>query len=90
MRALSPGPARPRRRLNPFVRRADEAIHRVIELVVGFSVIGHFIYAMGTGSISGKFRLYTRREHPFSFWATVLIAFGIGIVFMFGQVSWRN
>jgi hypothetical protein len=66
------------------------ATHRAIELLVGFAMVGYCAYAVGTGRIQGKFRCYTRSENPLSFWATVLIVFCIGVVFLLGYVSWRQ
>jgi hypothetical protein len=64
--------------------------HRAIELVVGFAMIGYCAYAAYTGSIQGRFRCYTRSEHPWPFWVTVLIAFFVGVAFILGHVSWRH
>jgi hypothetical protein len=65
-------------------------IHRAIELAVGFALVGYCAYALYTGNIRGKFRLYSRSENPWSFWTAVLITFGVGLAFLFGAVSWRN
>jgi len=65
-------------------------IHRAVELVVGFALVGYCAYAISTGNILGKLRWYARSEHPWSFWATVVITFGIGLAFLFGVVSWRK
>ena len=65
-------------------------IHRAVELVVGSALVGYCAYAIYRGRIMGKLRWYSRSEHPWSFWAAVLITFGIGLVFLFGVVSWRN
>ena len=65
-------------------------IHRAVELAIGFAAVGYCAYAIYTGHILGKFRSYSRSEHPGSFWATLLITFGIGLAFLFGAASWRN
>jgi hypothetical protein len=65
-------------------------IHRAVELVVGFALVGYCAYAIYTGQIRGKLRLYSRSENPGWFWTSVLITFGIGLAFLFGAVSWRN
>jgi hypothetical protein len=85
-----PRSGRAERSLNFTVRRMSTGTHRAVELVVGFALVGYCAYAIYTGHILGKFRLYTRSEHPWSFWATVLITFGIGLAFLFGAVLWRN
>ena len=54
------------------------------------AVVGYAAYAIYTGSILGKFRAYNRSENPWSFWATILLTLGIGLVFLSGAVSWRN
>jgi len=78
------------RPLKLTVRRMSTGPHRAVELLVGFALVGYCAYAIYTGSILGKFRSYSRTEHPWSFWASVLITFGIGLVFLFGGASWRN
>ena len=78
------------RPLNFTVRRMSTGTHRAVELVVGFALVGYCAYAISTGNILGKFRSYSRSEYPWSFWATVLITFGIGLAFLFGVVSWRT
>jgi hypothetical protein len=78
------------RPLNFTVRRMSTGTHRAVELAVGFALVGYCAYAIYTGHILGRFRLYSRSERPWSFWATVLITFGIGLAFLFGAVSWRN
>lgn len=65
-------------------------IHRAVEIAVGFALVGYSAYAIYTGQIMGKLRLYSRSEHPGSFWTAVLITFGIGLAFLFGAVSWRK
>jgi hypothetical protein len=66
------------------------AAQRAIELVVGVALVGYCAYAINTGRIQGRFRLYTRSEDPWKFWVTTLIAFCVGIVFLAGHVSWRQ
>ena len=64
--------------------------HRVVELVVGFILVGYCAYAIYSGRILGKFRMYTRAENPGSFWTTVIFTFGIGLLFLFGITAWRS
>jgi hypothetical protein len=78
------------RPLNFTVRRMSTGTHRAVELLVGFGLVGYCAYAIYTGSILGRFSSYGRTERPWSFWASVLFTFGIGLVFLFGAVSWRN
>jgi len=78
------------RPLNSDVRRISMTGHRAIELLVGFALVGYSAYAISTGRVLGKFRSYSRSENPWSFWVAVLITFGVGAVFLFGGVSWRN
>lgn len=65
-------------------------IHRAVELAIGFALVGCCAYAIYAGQIPGRFRVYIRSEQPWSFWAAVLITFGISLAFLFGFVSWRN
>jgi hypothetical protein len=64
--------------------------HRAVELLVGFALVGYCAYAIYTGEVQGKFRLYSRSENPWAFWAAVLITLGIGTAFLVGAVSWRK
>jgi hypothetical protein len=64
--------------------------HRTIEIAIGLTLIGYGAYGLYAGQIRGKFRLYTREEQPGSFWTSVILTFGIGLVFLFGLTSWRN
>ena len=66
------------------------ATHRAVELLVGFALVGYGTYAIYTGQVQGKFRSYSRSEHPWSFWIAVLITLGVGTAFLLGAVSWRN
>ena len=63
---------------------------RALEVVIGLALVGYAAYSLYTGSILGQFRAYTRSEQPGSFWATVLITFAIGLVFLLGFTSWRK
>ena len=76
--------------LNSDVRRISMTGHRAIELLVGFALVSYSAYAISSGRVLGKFRSYSRSENPWSFWVAVLITFGVGAVFLFGGVSWRN
>jgi hypothetical protein len=78
------------RPLKLTVRRMSTGTHRAVELIVVFALVGYCAYAIYTGHALGKFRSYSRSEDPWSFWATVLITFGISLAFLFGAVSWRN
>jgi len=66
------------------------AAHRSIEFLVGLSLIGYCMYSMYEGRIFGRLRFYTRSEDPWSFWTTSMIAFGVGMLFLFGHVTWRD
>ena len=66
------------------------ATHRAVELIVGFILVGYCAYAIYSGRILGKFRMYTRDETPGSFWVTVTVTFGIGLLFLFGVTTWRS
>jgi len=72
------------------LRPMSTGIHRAVELAIGSAMVGYCAYAIYRGEILGKFRVYSRSEHPWSFWAAVLITFVIGLAFLFGAVSWRN
>jgi len=63
---------------------------RAVDLLIGVALLGSCAYAMYTGRSIGKFRVYTRSEEPWSFWAGVLIVFGIGVAFLMGYVTWHN
>ena len=63
---------------------------RAVEVVVGLALMGYAAYSVYAGSVLGKFRAYTRSEQPGSFWATVLITFAIGLVFLLGFTAWRK
>jgi hypothetical protein len=65
-------------------------MHRAVELGIGFAVVGYCGYAVYSGNIRGKFRSYSRDEQPWTFWTSVLITFGLGLMFLFGLVSWRE
>jgi hypothetical protein len=75
--------------LNPLVDMTT-ASHRAVELLVGLSLLGYCAYAIYSGEVMGKFRSYNRIQNPSSFWTTILVTFGIGAVFLFGYVSWRD
>jgi uncharacterized membrane protein YfcA len=61
-----------------------------MELLVGFALVGYSTYAILSGRVAGRFRVFTRRENPWSFWATVVFTLCIGFVFLLGYVSWRE
>jgi uncharacterized membrane protein len=65
-------------------------LHRAAELEVGTFVVGYGIYSVYSGEVLGKLRRYHRSRDPWQFWATVLIAFGIGAAFLVGAVSSRD
>jgi hypothetical protein len=65
-------------------------IHRAVELLVGFALLGYGAYALHAGKVMGKFRSYSRSEDPWSFWTTVLITLGVATAFLFGAVTWRK
>jgi hypothetical protein len=65
-------------------------IHRAVELAIGSALVGYCAFAIYRGEILGKFRSYSRSEHPWTFWASILITFGVGLAFLFGAVSWRK
>jgi hypothetical protein len=65
-------------------------VHRATELGIGTVLVGYCIYAVCSGEVLGKFRRYDRNEDPWSFWATVLIALGIGAAFLLGAIAWRG
>lgn len=64
--------------------------HRVLELLVGFALLGYSVYEIYVGEARGKFRYYSRYDEPFSFWTSVLLQLGIAAAFLFGASSWRS
>jgi len=46
---------------------------RLLEVAVGVALVGYCVYAVSTGEVLGKFRVYSRSEQPWAVWATVLI-----------------
>lgn len=51
----------------------------ILEIVLGFALIGYAAFGVVNGSIVGKWRVYTRRDNPVLFWATAAIAVLIGL-----------
>lgn len=66
------------------------ALHRAIELLIGFALLGYCAFEIYAGKAQGKFRSYDRREDPGSFWISVLLQLVIGAAFLFGATSWHN
>jgi hypothetical protein len=64
--------------------------HRAIEVIVGIALVSYCGCAIYSGRIQGSYRSATRTEKPWSFWATVLIAIGVALVFLTGYVTWRH
>ena len=67
-------------------------IHRAVELVIAFALVGYCAYAIYTEPGVGRSFAHTAAAASTqrSFWVSVLITFGIGLAFLFGAVSWRN
>jgi hypothetical protein len=53
-------------------------------------MLGYCVYAIDSGDVMGGFAHTIVARTPLSFWTTILVIFGIGAVFLFGYVSWRN
>jgi hypothetical protein len=75
---------------NFFVKGMTTAAHRSIELLAGLGMVGYCAYSVYQGRIFGRLRFYTRRDEPWLFWTTIIIALSVGIVFLSGHVSWRD
>lgn len=76
--------------LNLDVRQSEMTSRRLVELMVGGSLVGYCGYAIHMGSVVGRFRSYSRREEPWKFWAIILITLAFGVVFLLGAVTWRS
>lgn len=64
--------------------------HRVIELLIGFVLLGFCGYELYTGRARGAFRSYDRYEEPWSYWTSMLVKLGITAAFLFGFTRWRD
>ena len=62
---------------------------RLVEILVGTAVVGYCAYAISTGHAFGRIRSYSRAQHPWAFWAIVLIGLACGVAFLLGNVPWR-
>jgi hypothetical protein len=63
---------------------------RLVEVLVGTGLTGLCIYSIRAGTWRGAYRVYSRENEPFGFWAGVLITLAIGAAFLFGATSWRE
>ena len=62
---------------------------RLVEVLVGAALVGYCVYAIYTGRVLGRIRLYSRSQEPWTFWAVVLVGLACGVAFLLGNVSWR-
>jgi len=65
-------------------------MHRTVEILIGLALVAYCSYAIYSGNIRGKLRVYSRDESPWSFWTSVVLTFGFGLLFLFGFVEWRK
>jgi hypothetical protein len=63
--------------------------HRLVEILVGTAVIGYCANSIYTGHAFGRIRSYSRAQHPWTFWAIVVIGIASGVAFLLGDVTWR-
>ena len=63
---------------------------RLVEMLVGFGLLGDCAYVLWTGTARGAYRRYDRATEPLSFWLGVLVRLVIGGAFLFGATSWRD
>ena len=64
--------------------------HRVVELLIGFALLGYCAYELYTGQARGAYRSYDRQEEPGSYWTSVVLKLAITVAFLFGFTAWRN
>ncbi|HYL69771.1 MAG TPA: hypothetical protein VEY89_00530, partial [Candidatus Dormibacteraeota bacterium] len=87
-RRLSNASVRP---LNFTVRQMSTGTtHRLIELLVGFALLGYCAYELYTGHARGAYRSYNRYEQPGSYWTSMLLKLAITAAFLVGFTRWRD
>jgi hypothetical protein len=64
--------------------------HRVIELLVGFALLGYCAYELYTGHARGAYRSYDRSTEPGSYWTSIVLKLCITAAFLFGFTRWRG
>ncbi len=64
--------------------------HRVIELLIGLSLLGFCAYEIYTGEAKGAWRSYSRSEEPWSYWTSMVLKLSITAAFLFGYTAWRK
>jgi hypothetical protein len=66
------------------------ATHRIVELLVGFGLLGFCAYQIYRGEAFGSYRRYYRQEEPGSYWTSIVLQLAITAAFLFGFTNWRD
>ena len=66
------------------------ATHRLVELLVGFSLFAFCGYEIYKGRAFGSFRSYYRDETPWAYWTSIVLQLAIAAAFLCGLTTWRS
>jgi hypothetical protein len=64
--------------------------HRLIEHLIGVALLIYCAYELYTGEARGAWRSWSRREHPWSYWISMVFKLAITAAFLLGYTTWHD